>query len=257
MNIKIISASPKKRFSASSYYSHILKIFFFGQNADIIKLRSIRDYNRIAAGLDFADVLIFVFPVYVDAIPSTLLEYLYKLQLQLEKTPKKLKVYAVNGCGFYEGRQCGLCLYMLKNWCIRCGLEWCGGLGIGAGEMLNILRFAVPAGLTADIILLIIRALFSIPGGSVSVYELLYGFFPWSLTVCTALYLIFSLGIFINLFSLSRSAVIRKYHGIKYTTVWFCPRFLFVVFASLWWWFAALFGHRVMPWSLFRRQNLK
>ena len=45
---------------------------------------------------------------------------------------KGKRVYAVANCGFFEGEQTQLSFEVIRNWCVRYGLLWCGGVGIGA-----------------------------------------------------------------------------------------------------------------------------
>lgn len=115
MRITIVSASPKKRYSTTMYFSKILKLFLLGHRVKIIKLSSVCDYNDILLQLPNTDVLVFSFPIYVDAIPSTVLEYLHKLQKDIAVKNYAIKVYGINVCGFYEGRQCHLSLDILKT----------------------------------------------------------------------------------------------------------------------------------------------
>lgn len=89
-----------------------------------------------AANIGEYDVLIFAFPLYVDAIPSHLLSCLIELEGCLAKAKKDTVVYAIVNCGFYEGQQNRLALAMMENWCDRAGLKWGQGIGIGAGGIL-------------------------------------------------------------------------------------------------------------------------
>lgn len=51
-----------------------------------------------------------------------------------------LKVYALSNGGFIEGCQNKPLMQVLENFCTRSNIEWCGGIGIGGGVMLNVLR---------------------------------------------------------------------------------------------------------------------
>lgn len=90
--------------------------------------------------------LVFAFPLYVDGIPSHLLNCL----IQLEKTfaaiyRKDINVYALVNCGFYEGHQNRMAIEMMENWCFKARLNWGQGIGIGAGGMLPVIK-DVPIG---------------------------------------------------------------------------------------------------------------
>ena len=62
------------------------------------------------------------------------------------------KVYSLCNCGFYEGVQCELELEVIECWCEKCNLKFCGGAGIGAGEMIGVLRLSPVIGLIEMIV---------------------------------------------------------------------------------------------------------
>ncbi len=93
-----------------------------------------------------SDVLVFAFPLYVDGLPSHMIDALLKLECSLKSAPPKERfVYAIANCGFYEGHQCAPALQMMENWSARSNLSWGQGLGVGAGGMLSGLE-SVPMG---------------------------------------------------------------------------------------------------------------
>ena len=73
-------------------------------------------------------------PLYVDGIPSAALRLMEKIE-QIESGNKK--IYVVANMGLYESSQISNLLSMMKCWCDKCGYEYCGGLAIGAGEMIT------------------------------------------------------------------------------------------------------------------------
>jgi multimeric flavodoxin WrbA len=84
-------------------------------------------------------ILIFVFPLYVDGIPSHLLRLLDETREALAKSAPNATVYCVVNNGFYEARQNNIALEMMKNFCARSQLKWGQGLGVGAGGMITFL----------------------------------------------------------------------------------------------------------------------
>ena len=88
-----------------------------------------------------ADILIIAFPLYVDALPASLMK---RLEEYGSKIYKSQRVFGIANCGFYEGLQNKIALEILRRYCINNGLEWCGGVGIGTGEMITALK-NVPA----------------------------------------------------------------------------------------------------------------
>ena len=81
----------------------------------------------------FSDVL-FVFPLYADAIPVTLLQFLKAL----EKSPVSPKptVSVVVNCGFLEPWQNETAVGMMKLYCRQTGFPFGSVLEIGAGEAI-------------------------------------------------------------------------------------------------------------------------
>ena len=139
MKISIINGSPKTGRSNSEILGNYL--------LSLLKDNEIRKYYSISVRLDDkikneiynSDVLIFLFPLYVDGIPSNLL----KLLVEFEK--KKVikygtKIYCIVNNGFYEGKQNQLAILQIKNWCEKVKARWGQGIGVGAGELLPHLK---------------------------------------------------------------------------------------------------------------------
>lgn len=136
MKIALINGSPKVSHSASASLLTDLKSFL-SREADLIDvgLNKAIISEKILEELKNADALVFAYPLYVDGIPAHLLSCL----MQLENTPwsnRKIHVYGIANCGFYEGIQTETALKILQNWCIKTGLIWGGGVGTGGGGAL-------------------------------------------------------------------------------------------------------------------------
>ena len=137
MKIALINGSPKTGTNNSQYFADEMEKLL--SSCEVIRIRinrpGISAQNReLLAG---CDVLVFCFPLYVDAIPSQLLNVLVELELFFREKQVKTDVYAVVNCGFYEGAQTHIAFDILQNWSARAGLCWCQGVGIGSGEMLG------------------------------------------------------------------------------------------------------------------------
>jgi len=144
MNITAINGSPKRGESNSAEVISIIRSM----------IGSGHEWNVITPGellrkgaaipvesLTDADILLFVFPLYVDGIPSTLLRCTEAWAGALAKTPKGSKrIFAVVNCGFIEGVQNHVALDMMSHFSRAAGQIWCGGAGIGSGEMIAALR---------------------------------------------------------------------------------------------------------------------
>ena len=139
MKIIIINGSPKTLKSNSE----ILGNYLF----PLLKENNIKKYYSIYFQLNDktkneiynSDVLIFIFPLYVDGIPSNLLKLLVNFEKENVVRPKT-KIYCIVNNGFYEGKQNFLALLHMKNWCKKVNAKWGQGIGIGSGELLPYLK---------------------------------------------------------------------------------------------------------------------
>lgn len=88
-----------------------------------------------------ADSLMIVAPLYVDSMPSSVLDYLRRFESFIhahkDLMTHPIKLYALINCGFLGGYQNYIALEILEHFAEKAGLIWCGGLGIGSGAMLN------------------------------------------------------------------------------------------------------------------------
>ena len=139
MKISIINGSPKAGKSNSEILGNYL--------LSLLKDNEIRKYYSISVRLDDkiknqiynSDVLIFLFPLYVDGIPSNLLKLLVEFEKEKVVNPAT-RVYCVVNNGFYEGKQNRLAILQIKNWCEKVKARWGQGIGVGAGELLPYLK---------------------------------------------------------------------------------------------------------------------
>ena len=139
MKISIINGSPKAIKSNSEILGNYL--------SSLLKENEIKEYYSISFRLNDenkneiynSDVLIFLFPLHVDGIPSNLLKLL--VELEKEKVIKSgTKIYCIANNGFYEGKQNRLAILQMKNWCEKVNARWGQGIGVGAGELLPHLK---------------------------------------------------------------------------------------------------------------------
>ncbi|MDP4144332.1 MAG: hypothetical protein Q8936_07605 [Bacillota bacterium] len=148
MKIAFINGSPKIKESASSYILEELKTFL-EQDGNIISEFCFRQPQLTVEEMEqFTEynVFVFAFPLYVDGIPSHLLNCLVQLETIFAAMNRRdIMVYSLVNCGFYEAHQNKLALEMMENWCAKAGLKWGQGLAIGGGGMLISIK-SVPMG---------------------------------------------------------------------------------------------------------------
>ncbi len=231
MKTVFINASPKKKFCASAWFLTLQRLSVGGQKVTE-KLRTAADHARILSQVKDAQAVVLCLPLYVDGVPSHVLRFLEELEPYCRENGLHFSLYCVANNGFIEGKQNEPLMQVLENFCVRSGLIWGGGVGIGGGVMLNVTRILF----IVDIALLALNTVLSGAGSG--------NFFPaeaWiSFGENALLLLFFNAGV---LFFLTRmGAHIRKgtFAGKKYTRI-VIPSFVFILFADLFFIIISLF----------------
>ena len=142
MKIALINGSPKNKGSVSET---ILQAMCerLGDAHDYVTCSvAAFDKAQVLSSLQSCGAILFAFPLYVDGIPSRLLQFLDEIKDEILTFAPDAMVWAIANNGFYEGRQNALALAMIQNFCHSSGLPWGQGIGVGAGGMAQ----AAPAG---------------------------------------------------------------------------------------------------------------
>ena len=88
-----------------------------------------------------APVLVLCVPLYVDGLPSQMIRF---MELAERESPGPKKVYVLANMGLYESSQLVNLFSAVRQWCGKMGFEYCGGLGISAGELVGTIIGATP-----------------------------------------------------------------------------------------------------------------
>ncbi|MDR1251988.1 MAG: NAD(P)H-dependent oxidoreductase [Treponema sp.] len=139
MKITIINGSQKPGESNTGIILNELnKLIQNGNDINNYALGVKQFSDEIYNTISMSDVIIFGFPLYTDSIPSNMLKMLIELEDFLKKTAaKETIVYTIINNGFYEGKQTFIAFEIMQNWCERSGVQFGGGIGQGAGEMIG------------------------------------------------------------------------------------------------------------------------
>lgn len=222
MKTVFINGSPKKKAGASDYLVCAQK-FFVKSKKVVEKLRSRADHARILEQLKDADAVVFSLPLYFDGIPSHILAFFEEMEAFCKENNLSLKVYAISNGGFIEGKQNRCVLEIIENFCVRAGCTYGGGLGVGGGVMLHVMRLVF----RLQIIILLARMLYG-------------GFFQFDFMPLSALdsflrsaviIFLLNIGVYIFTFLMARSINKGKTTKNRYTRI-MIPSFIFIPIAA-------------------------
>lgn len=133
--IGLLNGSPKAPGGASGA---ILERMGAELGSETILLSSKDGSEEAYVRLNGCEAVVIVFPIYADALPSHLLRFLMDWEsYRKSHGGVKGRVYAVSHAGFYDGIQCRWSLDIIRNFCARVGLTWCGGVGLGGAAVLG------------------------------------------------------------------------------------------------------------------------
>ena len=142
MRYVIVNGSPKSGRANSDSI-----IDFYMENLeenDVIRLKwnnsnpSMEDFEAIKN----CENLLFVFPLYIDTVPSQFLRCLLSLEdyLKENQPDKPIKVFTIINNGYFDARENVLGLEIIRNWCDHVDAIFGGGLAIGAGALMCSLK---------------------------------------------------------------------------------------------------------------------
>ena len=216
MKTVFINGSPKKKLSVSSYLLGIVRLLVRGEVVSE-QVRNPGDHERVLQSLKDAENVVFGMPLYVDGVPSHMLAFMKEMEKFCIDNDIRLNVYVVSNGGFIEGCQNRPLMQVMENFCKRCNFQWRGGVGIGGGVMLNVMRimFMVYAGL------FVLNTAMSGLTAALPV-------FAEQLVVV----LFFSLGAFFYCLRMGRTINKGAVFGVKFTRV-LLPSFLFILVADV------------------------
>ncbi len=149
-NIVLINGSPRAEGSASMKMLNQLKSRFDSDcNITVIEAaksilhkRQPEDY----VGMERADAIVLIFPLYVYCLPGALTEFLvgYSEYLSGAGKPSGQKIYAVINCGFPESRINNDAAHVVKRFCDEIHAAYRFSVLIGSGGMLQPMKLLPP-----------------------------------------------------------------------------------------------------------------
>lgn len=238
MKTVLINASPKKKMSVSSHFLSLQRLFI-GGTVTKEKLRNQGDHQRILKALSDADAVVFVLPLYVDGIPSHVLQFLKQLEKHCHENSTALKVYVISNGGFIEGNQNRVLMQIFEHFCEHAGLTWGGGIGIGGGVMLNVMRvlFFVYAGI----------CLLNLLSGNDLTASLLNLAHQWGIIV------FFHIGVVYHNIRMGVAINKGRQSGVRFTRA-MMPSFLFILVADMFFILMSVFQGSIFRGWLSKKQ---
>jgi hypothetical protein len=113
-----------------------------GWRTEIVDLKAyLDDLYGLIGKLENADTIVLCIPLYVDGLPSQVIRLMEAMEAYRGKTKQ---IYVLANMGLYESRQLVNLFSAVRQWCGIMCYEYCGGLGISAGELLGTLMDAIP-----------------------------------------------------------------------------------------------------------------
>lgn len=109
--------------------------------------------EAILGAVGKADTLVFVYPLYIDSIPASMIEAM-EMIADWSRTGgsmgagnERKRLAAVVQSGFPEASQNEVSLSICQRFAKEAGFEWAGGLGIGQGPALTNVNFSGSGGM--------------------------------------------------------------------------------------------------------------
>ncbi|MDR1642134.1 MAG: NAD(P)H-dependent oxidoreductase [Clostridiales bacterium] len=137
MKVAIINGSPKLRESASQLLAEAVQKKLGNQTECAICSPIGPEGSEILKKIEGANALVFVFPLYIDGLPSHLLRFLDESLQDISDKASGAMVYSIVNNGFFEGRQNAVAFEIMRNFADKAGLKWGQGIGVGGGGMLR------------------------------------------------------------------------------------------------------------------------
>lgn len=141
MKITVVNGSPKKKQGTTAKIINTLETMIreelvVYQAVDLLKMSEEESDLELAQLMD-TEILLFVFPLYVDCLPMPIIHTLELLEERRKEEESLPRVYAISQCGFFEGTHNHTALKIIQNFCEKNGFLWQYGIGIGAGGYLS------------------------------------------------------------------------------------------------------------------------
>ena len=105
---------------------------------EIIDLKDhMDDMSGLVHELEKTETIVLCMPLYVDGLPAQVIRLMETFRREYHGG--KARIYLLANMGLYESKQLNNLFEAVRQWCTEMDFEYCGGLGISAGELLGTL----------------------------------------------------------------------------------------------------------------------
>ena len=127
--------------NSAKFARHLQKVL--NNDSEIMDLKDhMGNMSELVDALKDSAAIVLCIPLYVDGLPSQVIRLMERFEAEYRGRPKK--IYILANMGLYESSQLKNLFSAVKQWCDVMDFEYCGGLGISAGELLGTLSDVIP-----------------------------------------------------------------------------------------------------------------
>lgn len=136
-SIVILNGSMRNVKGNSAKFARKLKTSL-NTDPEIMDLREhLDDVSGLVHELEKTETIVLCMPLYVDGLPAQVIRLMETFRR--EYRGDKARIYLLANMGLYESKQLRNLFSAVRQWCADMDFEYCGGLGISAGELVGTL----------------------------------------------------------------------------------------------------------------------
>lgn len=104
--------------------------------------KTLNDLPSLVDTMEEATDIVVCTPLYLDGLPSQVVRFMEAMRREYRGESKR--IYVLANMGLYESRQLVNLFDAVRQWCGVMGFQYCGGLGVSAGELICVLMQHLP-----------------------------------------------------------------------------------------------------------------
>ena len=102
----------------------------------------LNDLQSLVDAVEEATDIVVCTPLHLDGLPSQVVRFMEAMRREYRGASKR--IYVLANMGLYESRQLVNLFDAVRQWCGAMGFQYCGGLGVSAGELIGVLMRHLP-----------------------------------------------------------------------------------------------------------------